>query len=76
MTQWYGMLAPAKQPQADIDKLAAECARAMRAPDTIEHFRKDAAQPVGGTPAQFAQFIQAEQKRWKIVVDRAHIRPE
>jgi hypothetical protein len=31
---------------------------------------------VGGTPAQFAQFIAQEQKRWKVVVDRAHIRPE
>lgn len=76
MTQWYGMLAPANLAQANIDKLAAECGKAMRSPETIEHLRKDAAQPVGGTPAQFAQFIAQEQKRWKVVVDRAHIRAE
>jgi tripartite-type tricarboxylate transporter receptor subunit TctC len=76
MTQWYGMLAPSSMASAHIDKLAAECAKAMRTPDTVAHFAKDAAQPVGGTPAQFAQFIAAEQKRWKVVVDRAHIRPE
>jgi tripartite-type tricarboxylate transporter receptor subunit TctC len=76
MTQWYGMLAPASMPQAGTDKLAAECAKAMRAPDTVAHLQKDAAEAVGGTPAQFAQFIAQEQKRWKVVVDRAHIRPE
>jgi tripartite-type tricarboxylate transporter receptor subunit TctC len=31
---------------------------------------------VGGTPAQFAQFIAAEQKRWKKVVARAKIKPD
>jgi tripartite-type tricarboxylate transporter receptor subunit TctC len=76
MTQWYGMLAPANMPQANVDKLAAECAKAMHLPETQDHLAKDAAQPVGGTPAQFAQFIAQEQKRWKVVVDRAHIRPE
>jgi tripartite-type tricarboxylate transporter receptor subunit TctC len=76
MTQWYGMLAPASLRQGDIDKLAAECGKAMRAPNVIDHLHKDAAEPVGGTPAQFAQFIAAEQKRWKVVVDRAHIRAE
>jgi tripartite-type tricarboxylate transporter receptor subunit TctC len=76
MTQWYGMLAPSSMPQANVDKLAAECAKAMRSPDTVGHLQKDAAEAVGGTPAQFAQFIAQEQKRWKIVVDRAHIRPE
>ena len=29
---------------------------------------------VGSTPAEFAKFIAAEQKRWKVVVDRAHIK--
>ena len=76
MTQWYGMLAPATMQQAHVDKLAAETAKAMHSSTTLEHLNKDAAQPVGSTPAQFAQFIAAEQKRWKVVVDRAHIRAE
>ena len=37
---------------------------------------QDAAQAIGGTPQQFAQFIAAEQKRWKVVVERAKIKPE
>jgi tripartite-type tricarboxylate transporter receptor subunit TctC len=76
MTQWYGMLAPASMAQANIDKLAAETQKAMKASATLERLAQDAAQPVGGTPAQFAQFIAQEQKRWKVVVERAKIKPE
>ena len=76
MTQWYGMLAPATMQQPFVDKLAAETAKAMHSSTTLEHLGKDAAQSVGSSPAQFAQFIAAEQKRWKVVVDRAHIRAE
>lgn len=76
MTQWYGMLAPATMAQASIDKLAAETAKAMRNTGALERLHQDAAEPVGNTPAQFAQFIAAEQKRWKAVVERAKIKPE
>lgn len=76
MTQWYGMLAPASMAQASIDKLAAETQKAMKANATLERLGQDAAQAVGGTPAQFAQFIAQEQKRWKIVVERAKIKPD
>src|SRR4051812_6679005 len=76
MTQWYGMLAPASMTQANIDKLAAETQRAMKSGASLERLNQDAAQAIGGTPAQFAQFIAAEQKRWKLVVERARIKPE
>jgi tripartite-type tricarboxylate transporter receptor subunit TctC len=76
MTQWYGMLAPASMAQANIDKLAAETQKAVRSQASVERLNQDAAQAVGGTPAQFAQFIAQEQKRWKQVVERAKIKPE
>ena len=76
MTQWYGMLAPASMAQANIDRLAAETQKAMKSNAALERLTQDAAQAVGGTPAQFAQFIAQEQKRWKLVVERARIKPE
>jgi tripartite-type tricarboxylate transporter receptor subunit TctC len=76
MTQWYGMLAPATMAQANVDKLAAETTKAMKSSASLERLNQDAAQAVGGTPAQFAQFIAQEQKRWKLVVERAKIKPE
>lgn len=76
MTQWYGLLAPASLPQAHVDRLAAETQKAMKSNAAVERLNQDAAESVGGTPAQFAQFIAAEQKRWKQVVERAKIKPE
>lgn len=76
MTQWYGLLAPASMQQAHIDKLAVEAQKAMKSQGALERLNQDAAESVGGTPAQFAQFIAQEQKRWKAVVERARIRAE
>lgn len=76
MTQWYGLLAPASMPQAHIDRLAAEAQKAMKSQGALERLNQDAAQSVGGSPAQFAQFIAGEQKRWKEVVERARIKAE
>ena len=76
MTQWYGMLAPASMSPSHIAKLSAETMKAMKSSSSVERLALDAAQPVGGTPAQFADFIAAEQKRWKVVVERAKIKPE
>ena len=76
MTQWYGLLAPASMAQANIDRLAVEAQKAMKSQGALERLNQDAAQSVGGSPAQFAQFIASEQKRWKQVVERAKIKAE
>ncbi|AEG91802.1 Bug family tripartite tricarboxylate transporter substrate binding protein [Ramlibacter tataouinensis] len=76
MTQWYGMLAPASMAQGHVDRLAAETQKAMKSPSVLERLSQDAAEAAGGTPAQFAQFIATEQKRWKQVVERAKIKAE
>jgi tripartite-type tricarboxylate transporter receptor subunit TctC len=70
------MMAPASMAQANIDRLAAETMKGMKTASAQERLHLDAAEPVGGTPAQFAQFIASEQKRWKEVVERAKIKAE
>jgi tripartite-type tricarboxylate transporter receptor subunit TctC len=76
MTQWYGLLAPANLPQDAADKLAAAAAKAAREKEVLDRFETDAAIAVGGSPAEFAAFIAAEQKRWKAVIARAKIKPD
>lgn len=76
MTQWYGILAPSTMVQANIDRLATETMKGMKAAGALERLNQDAAEPVGGTQAQFAQFIASEQKRWKVVIERAKILPD
>jgi tripartite-type tricarboxylate transporter receptor subunit TctC len=76
LTQWYGLLAPSSLPQAAVDKLAAAAAAAVKQPGATEKLSADAALAVGGTPAEFAKFIAAEQQRWKVVIARAMIKPD
>ncbi len=70
------MLAPASLPQVHVDKLSVEVMKGMKAHAALDRLGQDAAEAVGGTPAQFAQFIAQEQKRWKQVVERARIKPD
>jgi tripartite-type tricarboxylate transporter receptor subunit TctC len=76
MTQWYGLLAPSSLPQAAVDRLAVEAAKAIKTPAAVARLSEDTAQAVGGTPAEFAKFIAGEQARWKPVIARAKIKPE
>jgi tripartite-type tricarboxylate transporter receptor subunit TctC len=76
MTQWYGMLAPASIEPAQLAKLSAETMKAVKSPDSMQRLTGDAAEAIGGTPEQFAQFIAAEQARWQKVIARANIKPD
>lgn len=76
MTQWYGILGPSNLPQAAVDALSVASQSAVKQPGTSEKFSTDAVIGVGAGPAEFARFIAQEQKRWKVVVDRARIKPD
>ena len=76
MTQWYGLLAPAKWPKAHIAKLEAEAIKAARGSLVRDKLSQDTALAVGNTGAEFDVFIKAEQARWKPVIARAQIKPE
>ena len=76
MTQWYGLMAPAKWPKANLDKLELEAIKAARGKAVADKLSQETAIAVGNTGAEFAQFIQQEQARWKPVIARAQIKPE
>ncbi|QJW83846.1 FCD domain-containing protein [Ramlibacter terrae] len=76
MTQWYGLMAPSRLPQAHIDKLEAEAIKATRSKIVTEKLGQETAIAVGSTRAEFATFIRQEQARWKPVIARAQIKPE
>jgi tripartite-type tricarboxylate transporter receptor subunit TctC len=75
-SQWYGLNAPAKTPEAVIQRLAMEAAKAARSPKVLERFAADDAEAVGSTPAEYAAFIKKEQARWSVVVRTAKIRAD
>jgi tripartite-type tricarboxylate transporter receptor subunit TctC len=75
-SQWYGLNAPAKTPEAIIRRLAVEAAKAARSPQVLERFAADDAEGVGSTPAEYAAFVRKEQERWSKVVRAAKIRAD
>jgi tripartite-type tricarboxylate transporter receptor subunit TctC len=75
-SQWYGLNAPGRTPQAVIARLAQEAAKATQSPLVAERFAADDAEAIGSTPAQYAEFIKKEQDRWSKVVRAAKIRAD
>ena len=73
---WFGLNAPAKTPKAIVDKLHAETARAIRLNDVNERISALGAQPVGGTPQEYAAFIQSEITKWAKVIKDAGLKLE
>jgi len=75
-SQWYGLIAPAKTPDAVLKRLHAEAAKAAKSKQVAERFAADNAIAVGNSPAEFAAFIKKEQERWSDVVKKANIKAE
>jgi tripartite-type tricarboxylate transporter receptor subunit TctC len=73
-SQWYGLSAPAKTPEAVVKRLAMEAAKAAKSPAVVERYKADDAEAVGSTPQEYADFVAKEQARWKDVIQRANIK--
>lgn len=70
---WNGISAPAGTPPAIIEKLNAEVNRILERPDVQEKLRALGAQPGGGTPEEYGEFIDAEIQKWGEVVRQANV---
>ena len=75
-SQWYGLIGPAKLPDAIVNRLASESAKAARSAAVEKQLEPDSAEAVGSTPKEFADFIAGEQARWKEVVHKARVKVE
>jgi tripartite-type tricarboxylate transporter receptor subunit TctC len=75
-SQWYGILAPAGTPADVVKKLQEESLKALKSNAVTERFANDSAVGGGGPPSEFAAFIAREQKIWKEIVRKAHIRAD
>ena len=76
ITQWYGLLAPAKTPQPIVAKLNQEIARILHQPDVKEKLAADGADAVGSTPEQFGAHIRAEVVKYAKIVKEIGLKAE
>ena len=67
-TTWFGVVAPVATPQAIITKLHATLAKSIHETETSERLLAQGLEPVGNTPAQFAQLLRSELPKWGKVV--------
>jgi len=73
---WYGIVAPAATPAAVVGRLHGELVKILAMADIRKSLTEQGADIGGGTPADFAAFMNAERRRWGDAVKEAGIKPE
>jgi tripartite-type tricarboxylate transporter receptor subunit TctC len=74
--QRYGLVAPAGTPQAIIDKLNAALREALTSDEVKAKIAAEGAEPIPGTPADYANDIDREATKWARVIRQAGIKAE
>jgi tripartite-type tricarboxylate transporter receptor subunit TctC len=63
---WFGFFAPKGTPEPVIALLNKSVNEAL--PSLEAQMIREGADPVGGSPAQFGQFVRKEYEKWKVIV--------
>lgn len=74
VSNWLGLIAPKGTPAAVVAKLNDAFNKALESTDIKEKITGPGNVVGGGTPQEFENFIQAEQKRWSALVKSAGIK--
>jgi tripartite-type tricarboxylate transporter receptor subunit TctC len=75
-TSWGGILGPAGLPAPIVQRVHAAVLRAMALPEVRDALVRQGVEPRTSTPAEFAQHIASELRRWSAVVEKSGIKPE
>ena len=73
---WFGVVGPANMSPEIVKKLNTEINAILQQDDVKRRFVDQGVEPVGGTPAQFADHIKTEIAKWAKVVKDAGVKPE
>jgi tripartite-type tricarboxylate transporter receptor subunit TctC len=68
---WGGVVVPVGTPRAIVVKLNTEINKALRSTMVKERYAAIEAEPVGGTPEEFAAFVKTETAKWADVVRKS-----
>ena len=71
---WFGISAPTGTPQPIIDKLSRAANEALKSDEVVKSLNGQTVAAMGGSPAEFRRFMEAELKRWNAVVATAGLR--
>jgi tripartite-type tricarboxylate transporter receptor subunit TctC len=68
MAGWNAFYAPRNTPQAIVDLLSSELAKAIAQPETRKRMLELGFDPAGGTPAELGRFETQERNKWGPVI--------
>lgn len=70
---WFGLVAPARTPEAVVTRLADALAAIVASPTFQEELRTRGAEVLVVTQSDFARFLDTERTRWSTAVERAKV---
>jgi tripartite-type tricarboxylate transporter receptor subunit TctC len=73
---WNGVVAPTGTPRPAIERLHQEIVATLKEPAIADRMARAGLEPVGDTPAEFAQYLKSEAAKWGKLVKSAGIKPE
>lgn len=68
---WFGFLAPARTPESIVERLNSEISQAVTSPDVASRLAELGADWTPNSAKEFADFIQRDLKKWKLVVEKS-----
>jgi tripartite-type tricarboxylate transporter receptor subunit TctC len=73
---WIGLLAPARTPADIVEKLSMSANEALGSDATQAALRPQGIDPLGGSPAEFSDFIRADIDKWVSILTAAGLRKQ
>src|SRR5205085_1387617 len=68
LSGWFGLLAPAKTPQAVIDRLSSEVTKAVADPKMHQRLTEQGLDVFGSSPEEMLAIMRADTKKWAEVI--------
>ena len=73
---WYGMLVPAGTPRPIVERIQADTATIIHAPQARERFSTQGLDVYGNSPSEFQAYLGAELAKWDRVIRATGVRVE
>jgi tripartite-type tricarboxylate transporter receptor subunit TctC len=65
---WFGFFAPKGTPEPVVTQINKAVNESIAVPAIAQQLVREGADPAGGSPAQFRDFVQREYEKWRVVV--------
>jgi tripartite-type tricarboxylate transporter receptor subunit TctC len=74
LKNWFGLSAPKQTSSDKVQLIQRSILIAMKDPEVIKTMNDLGLEPVGDSPAEFAQFIRQETNRWQTLFAKGNIK--